>query len=53
MILVILEVNGKIYFAECPTLKAARWKANEWLLEAKKSYPHKEFTPRYYRARRV
>lgn len=51
MILVFLEVNGKVLFAECGNKKVAKKTAKGWLLETKKSFPHKEFEPKYYQAR--
>ena len=51
MTLVVLRLNWKLYLQECHGIKSAREQAGVWLAEAKKSYPNKEFTPRYYSIR--
>lgn len=53
MTLVYLEVNGVFKFAECKTLIEAKNKASEWLAEAKKSFPNKEFKPVFYSVKKV
>jgi len=50
MILVILEVNGHVYFSESKTKGDAESVAAKWLTEAKKNFPRKDFTPTYYQA---
>lgn len=53
MVLATLEVNGKKYVQECPDKKAAEAAVRGWLVEAKKNYPNKVFTPVYYAAKRL
>ena len=53
MVLVTLLVNGTCMAAEAKNLAEAQQQANEWLKEAKKHFPNKKFTPRFYRVRKI
>lgn len=45
--IVWLEVNGKNLVKETRDREEAERVAEDWLIEAKKHYPHKKFTPRF------
>ena len=55
MILVHLDVNGRVHSMECRNKEEAKQQVKIWLAEAKKSFPHPQapFVPVYYEARRV
>lgn len=53
VVVVILAVNGRVRYATRPDIEAARKEADLWLAEARKSYPHKTFTPEFFEGRRV
>ncbi len=53
MVLVLLEVNGNIKWVERDTLAEAKDEAAKWLEETNKAFPHKEFTPIFFKGRRL
>ena len=56
MILAVLEVNGRKRVEEFDTLALAKNAVNGeggWMEEAKKSFPHKEFEPVFYWAKKL
>jgi hypothetical protein len=50
MVITCLNVNGTVRFKECPDIVDARQTATEWLADAKKNFPNKEFLPNFYEA---
>ncbi len=50
MIIVLLQVYGRLRCKKCKDVAEAEVQAAAWLAEAKKSYPHSTFTPEYFSA---
>ena len=47
-ILALLDVNNSVRYKECDTLEEAKRVTEEWLLDAKRAFPHGHFVPKYY-----
>jgi len=48
MILVLLNINGTVYYKECANMPEATLEVAGWLKRAKGSFPNRKFTPIYY-----
>lgn len=48
MVIVVININGQMKWAECADRGEAEKEADKWLKEAKQSFPNGEFKPHYF-----